>query len=245
MRILLYYSNKELYQNALISLSVDQNDVSLRWADNFKEAHMDRCDEVYIMYDIEDSQKERISKHYSETMGVNVFLVPEQNSSEQISQGSDSDDIQFETLEEVEAYIDELESELGKTNKLKADMLKIKQERELQEKREEEVRLAQQKVEQEQREAEEAKAKADKEKQEAEEAERKLKEAQVLAEQGGAEDNEASLEYPTREQMIKELRALKDTDFVEVEIPRNATVAQLKPLYDRHIRSETSGNGSE
>ncbi len=216
MRILLYYSNKDLYEEALIALSVNQNNVSLRWADNFKEAHLDRCDEVYIMYDIKDKQKERISKHYTETMKVDVFLIPEAGGSPQAP--ATEGELQFETLEEVEAYIVELQLELENAQKLRDQFLKAAEPSVEQEQREENARIA--------------KEKADKEAIEA----LANKSAQKSETDTTSETTDGEYEHPTREQMILELRGLKD-EGTEVPIPRNATLAQIKPLYDEHIRN--------
>jgi predicted ribosome quality control (RQC) complex YloA/Tae2 family protein len=241
MRILLYYSNKDSYEEALIALSVNQNNVSLRWADNFKEAHLDRCDEVYIMYDIEDKQKERISKHYTETMKVDVFLIPEAGEGAQVPTAEG--ELQFETLEDVEAYISELQLELENAQEIRNAFLEAAKQSAEQKQREEDARVAKEKAEQEAKEADDALAKAEKEKQEADDAAKAALEAEALANQGAqetetdatSETTDDKYEHPTREQMILELRGLKD-EGIEVPIPRNATLAQIKPLYDEHIR---------
>lgn len=119
MRVLLYYTSPDSYQEAMINLSVNQNDVSLRWADGFKEAHRDRCQSVYIMPDVSAVMKERITKHYTETMGVEVFHIDEGDGMPQGEEISSED----WTLETIETYISELEDELEKANGIREGIL--------------------------------------------------------------------------------------------------------------------------
>lgn len=73
MRILLYYSDMDAFKETQAGLKAQGHDVSLRWANVFKEAHRDRCDAIYITSDVDAKDRERIARHYIEDCGVQVF----------------------------------------------------------------------------------------------------------------------------------------------------------------------------
>lgn len=252
MKVLVYYSKGNDYKQVATSLTLDHHQPIILWADNFKEANTDMGDALYICDDVPDDRRERILQHFSK-FDIQL-LVNEDLAQGVIGVQETETNHEFETVEEIDAYITELERELQNVNELKANMVKAQQE---QDQREEDLRLAEAKAAQEKREAEEAEAKAEKEKQEAEEAERKLQEAQAAVDENKtddetdsffdenpSEDTSKNFEYPTREQMIMELKELKD-EGAEIAIPRNATVPQIKPLYDQYVRKLPENNGGE
>lgn len=242
MKVLIYYSKGNNYKLVANALSLEDHEPVILWADNFKEALSDsKGDALYICEDVSEDKRERILQHFANTDIKWLEDIEEAEIAQ--SPGESSQSLQFETLEEVEAYISELQLELENAQEIRNAFLEADKQSAEQEQREEDARIAKEKAEQEAKEADDALAKAEKEKQEADEAAKAALEAEALANQGAQEtETDTSsetagdkYEHPTREQMILELRGLKD-DGIEVPIPRNATLAQIKPLYDEHIR---------
>ncbi len=192
MRVLLYYTSPDSYQEAMINLSVNQNDVSLRWADGFKEAHRDRCQSVYIMPDVPTALKERITKHYAETMGVEVFHIDEGDGIPQGDEGGSED----WTLETIETYISELEGELEKAKEIREGILETNT-------------VAQQIADKER--ARETKAKADAAIEKANREKAEAKAADELAAKEAKESADAQAEADRLKKEAEEAAALVDT----------------------------------
>jgi hypothetical protein len=245
MKVLVYYSKGNNYKHVANALTLEDHQPVILWADNFKEVNEDKGDALYICEDVPEDRRERIIQHF---VGSEISLLENINElGEHIGGGEVP---QFETLEEVEAYIVELQLELENAQELRDQFLKAAEQSAEQEQREENARIAKEKADKEAKEANEALAKAQKEQQEADDTAKAALEAEDLANLGAqesetdttsettdttSETTDGEYEHPTREQMILELRGLKD-EGTEVPIPRNATLAQIKPLYDEHIR---------
>lgn len=257
MRVLVYYSKGDNYKRIANALSLENINPIILWAENFKEVNSDTGDAFYICEDVPEDKRERIIEHL---LNKGIDMLKNIEDAEMPQGAGENETVQFETLEEVEAYINELQLEIEAAQKIRDQFLNAAKEAQEQEEREEDARLTKAKAEKEAKEAADAAAKAEQEKREAEEAAKAALEAEALANTGKQEsdsdaffnedktdtENETDggsketlsseeFEYPTREQMIMDLRALKE-DNIEVPIPRNATLAQIKPLFDEFIR---------
>lgn len=229
MRILVYYSEGREYQDLNNILKAEGHHPLILWADNFKEVNVEFGNAYYITSDVDEEYTYRISKHM-EKLGIPLLEL--QNVPEENNETTD-----FETLEEAEAYKAELLQEIATVDEIIADFKKATAE---QGRLEQEAAEAKALAEKEAEDAKAAALKAEQEKQEAEEAARKAAEAQKLADEakedsGNSEETDPlatneGFEYPTRDNMIMQLREK------EVSIPRNATLDQLRPLFDEHVR---------
>lgn len=258
MRVLVYYSKGDNYKRIANSLSSENINPIILWAENFKEVNSDNGDAFYICDDVPENKRERIIKHFANRdiqmlEGIEAGAIA-------VDSDMDNESVHFETLEEVEKFINAVQLELEEAYKLRDKFLDDQKSAVEQEQRPEDARLAKEKADKEKREADEAAAKALKEQQESDEAAKEAEEKQALADETKTSedrddffDEEPSTDggdfkHPTKEQMVLELRELKEIENIEVEIPNKPTVAQLHPLYDKYIRKitpdiDSNGNG--
>ena len=216
MKVLVYYSEGNSFKQISSALSLDGHKPVILWADNFKEINDDMGDALFITDDVSEEKRERIIEHFSDK---DILLLE----NTEIDESQDSSEFsELKTVEEVDAYIVELKAELEKANELRQKL------------------LDQQEAYQSQKMPLEGPVAVEEKLEDSKTAMKTEDEPPTSDDESNAflEETDDKAEYPTREQMILELRGLKD-EGVEVAIPRNATLAQIKPLYDEHIRNRT------
>lgn len=196
MSILLYYKDLSSVSTFRTQLQLEGHSIKLRSVDFLNESETEHAKVAYIAPDV-DQEKIATIAEYLSGLGIEARLVEQDNDSIDLTENNET--VDFETLEEAEAYKAEL---LREVEAIEAVITEFKT-------------------------ADEAKQKHLK--QEAADAQKLVDDSK--SDVGSSEETNKEFEYPTRDNMIMELRDK------EVSIPRNATLEQLRPLYDEHIRT--------
>jgi len=74
MSIALYYSDEKTLHPVMFNLQVDGESVEPRWAQVFRAHALERCDEIWILSDVEEFHQDRIIKAYTDA-GIDVEII--------------------------------------------------------------------------------------------------------------------------------------------------------------------------
>lgn len=220
MRILFYYSKPKTYEQGLLGLQLQNpsDEVILLWADAFKEAHEERCDQVYINFDVNEKRREQIIEHWNGTHNKDVFLMPDPE-----------DESALVALQE---NADEAAAKLEKeTAEAEAAELEAK---EAEDKAQDEINgaaIAMQKAAEAKKAAEKERAEADAAQIVSDEAKGALDEANGDREPvSDVDDEDDGGETPAEPKTIDEFKAALDD--LGVEYPAKAKLPELKAIWD-------------
>ena len=74
MSIALYYSNEKTLHPVMFNLQVDGESVEPRWAQVFRAHALERCDEIWVLSDVEEFHQNRIIEAYTD-VGIDVEII--------------------------------------------------------------------------------------------------------------------------------------------------------------------------